>query len=373
MRELNVIKANQDCRASPKYIRYNCWDITGEKSPSVVDWSSNLSLAKPLPSPPSLNDDHPVRATVESHPDLFKIVSPINLSSLRYHLYIHPNVDLVESVYRGFENGFWPWAVVDKEGFPVTHDQRRSMPSDPVKAEVLREHCKEEIKKERFSHSFGTDLLPGMYASPTFPVPKKGSNKLRLVTDQSIGRFPVNDLTIPHDRSFPLDNMVHLGELILRLHKTLNEGEHLVLFKSDVSEAYRLIPMHPYWQIKQVNTVDGQRYIDRNNVFGGRRSGDLFICFMSLVLWIAQEEYKVKDLLAYCDDAFSADKNENMDRYEPYDMLMPSKQATLLRCWDNLGIPHKKEKQLWGNLSYHHRIRGRYNQTYYNTSKGEKG
>lgn len=37
-----------------------------------------------------------------------------------------------------------------------------------------------------------------------------------------------------------------------------------------------------------------------------------------------------------------------MELYEPYNQLMPAKQAQLLRLWDKLGILHKKEKQLWG-------------------------
>lgn len=126
-----------------------------------------------------------------------------------------------------------------------------------------------------------------MYALPTFVVPKCDSTKLRLVTDQSDSRFPVNNLTTPHTRSFPMDNMRQLGQLILNEHQQLQLGEKLLLFKSDMSEAYRLIPMHPYWQIKQVNTIDGLRYINRNNVFGGHRSGDLFMAFMALVLWVA--------------------------------------------------------------------------------------
>lgn len=168
------------------------------------------------------------------------------------------------------------------------------------------------------------------------------------MTDQSAGEFSVNSLTHAHEKSFPLDNMVQLGEIMLRAHKKLPPGKHLVLFKSDVSEAYRLLPMHPYWQIKQINTVNGERYVDRNNAFGGKRSGDLFIAFMTLVLWIASHFHHLEDLCSYVDDVFSAMISGDMEPYEPYDMMMPSRQARLLRLWDELGIPHKKEKQFWG-------------------------
>jgi hypothetical protein len=145
-----------------------------------------------------------------------------------------------------------------------------------------------------------------------------------------------------------MDNMTQLGERILRLQSTLRKGEKLVLFKSDVAEAYRLIPMHPIWQTRQINTVDGERYVDRNNVFGGRRSGDTFIAFMSLVLWITEVQWKVPGLCGYVDDVFGVGKSTEFETYERYGIELPRNQARLLQCWDVLGVPHRKEKQLFG-------------------------
>jgi len=50
------------------------------------------------------------------------------------------------------------------------------------------------------------------------------------------------------------------------------------------------MPMHPCWQIKQVNTIDGKHYVDRCNAFGGSGSGGIWITFNSLVAWIAKNE-----------------------------------------------------------------------------------
>lgn len=70
---------------------------------------------------------------------------------------------------------------------------------------------------------------------------------------------------------------------------------------------------------------------------------------MSLVLWIARQEYKLEDLCSYVDDVFSISIHDDTELYEPYNMILPRKQAVLLRLWDELGIPHKKEKQTWGS------------------------
>jgi hypothetical protein len=60
----------------------------------------------------------------------------------------------------------------------------------------------------------------------------------------------------------------------------------LILWKADVSEAYRRMPMHPLWQIKQVVAVHSKCYVDRCNVFGGRASQRIWHAIMSLVIWM---------------------------------------------------------------------------------------
>ena len=147
---------------------------------------------------------------------------------------------------------------------------------------------------------------------------------------------------------FPLDNMTHLGEMLLR-NKELFPDEELVLFKSDISDAYRNLPMHPLWQIKQINTIQGQRHVDRRNCFGGKGSGSLFIAFNSLVSWIGKNEYKIPDLGTYSDDSFGVELARNVTFYEPYSRFMPTHQVTLLSLWDRLGIPHKEKKQVFGS------------------------
>jgi hypothetical protein len=109
-----------------------------------------------------------------------------------------------------------------------------------------------------------------MYAVLTFTILKEGSSKLCLVTDQSAGRFSINSMQALHIEAFPMDNMVQFSEKIIRATNQLKPKQQVVLFKSDVAEAYRLIPMHPIWQIWQINTVDGERYVDKNNVFRGK-------------------------------------------------------------------------------------------------------
>lgn len=183
---------------------------------------------------------------------------------------------------------------------------------------------------------------------PIFAVPKEDLGTFCLVTHQSYGQYSLNSMTPAHECAFPMDNMTHLGYQLLRAHQDKPPGQQLVLWKSDVVEAYRLLPMYPYWQIKQVNTIDSLCYIDHCNAFGGRQSGDLFIAFMSLVLWIAENCEGVKNLNGYVDDCFGVEQADEMERYDPYGIEMPASQLRLLRLWDQLQIPYKPKKQIHG-------------------------
>jgi hypothetical protein len=69
---------------------------------------------------------------------------------------------------------------------------------------------------------------------------------------------------------------------------------------------------------------------------------------MGLVLWVAIHIKLILDIFAYVDDLFGWDEEENFRWYSRYEQMMPSKQVAVLQLWDQLGIPHSKEKQLWG-------------------------
>jgi hypothetical protein len=56
----------------------------------------------------------------------------------------------------------------------------------------------------------------------------------------------------------------------------------------------------------------------------------------------------ITDLLAYVDNSFSWELEDNLLHYAPYNKLLPAKQVHLLELWDELGIHHDKWKQEWG-------------------------
>jgi hypothetical protein len=330
-------------------LRYNLWSLSPQLTPTIAEWSET---AIPLPRPPLSELANPiVSKTISENPSLFKIVTPINVDRFEELLFDHPNREFVNSVCSGLREGFWPWADTLKDGYPVMHDGSRPTPEDTDKATFIRNQCNIEIEKDRFSSSFGTDLLPGMYSMPVHAVPKPGSSDLRMVTDHSAGTFSLNSM-IDHNSvtGYPLDNMIHMGEMLLSYRRRASDYQTLAMWKSDIAEAYRLMPLHPFWQIKQINTVDGQRYVDRNNAFGSSASGAIFISFNSLVSWIARKRRGIQNLATYVDDSSGFDLADDLLFYKPYDTYFPRHQTLLLQLWDELSIPHKLKKQIFGAI-----------------------
>ena len=331
----------------PKYLRHNLWEESSTLSPTTAEWSER---ARPLVRP-GLSEyaNSAAVKTILDNPDLFQVRTPINVDLFESLLQDHPNPAFVNSVCVGLREGFWPWACTMTDSFPITHDESRPMPGDDKKCNFIRDQCLKERYKGYFSESFGTELLPGMYSMPIHAVPKPRSSDLRLVTDHSAGFFSLNSM-IDHSAvtGFPLDNVTHLGEMLLDTRRSIGNVP-LTLWKSDIADAYRLLPVSPFWQIKQIVTIDGERYIDRNLAFGSSASCAIFISFNSLVAWIAKHERGVGYLANYVDDSSGCDMTGNTLLYEPYGKFLPANQTKLLCLWDDLGIPHKPHKQIFGS------------------------
>ena len=240
---------------------------------------------------------------------------------------------------------FPTWANTQKEEYPTTWDFSERPPRTEQEADFLRDQRDVEIRAGQYSESFGTHLLPGMYSTPVHAIPKPRSVKLRLVNDHSAGPFSLNSMIAREDVvGAKMDSISDLIGALLRFRR-LHPNKKLVLFKSDVSAAYRRLPLHPLWQVKQIITIDNCRHVDRCTSFGGRGSCRDYTAFMGLVLWIAIFVKLIADLFGYIDDNFGFDEEGNVMWYELYQCYYPSKQTRLLQLWDEIGLSHEKSKQ----------------------------
>jgi len=340
-----IHRENED-GLQPKYCRYNLWGADNQKTMTTAEWSKT---AVPLPRPPISELENPiVNATINSHAHLFAVKTPIKIDVFNSLLSDHPNRPFVDSVLAGLREGFWPWANTLSPHLPPSHVQEPNGQYDETHLSFFREQLSHELERGRYSPSLGSTLLPGMYSMPVYAVPKPGSTDLRLVNDHSAGPYSLNAM-IDHSlvTGYPLDNLHQLGHMLLDL-RALTPGLDLVVWKSDIAEAYRMCPMHPFWQIKQAVHIDGEFYIDRANCFGSSASFAIFVSVNSLVAWIAKKRRGISSLITYVDDSSGPAIASDITFYKPYNDFFPTPQVSLLRLWDELGIPHKRKKQIHG-------------------------
>lgn len=273
--------------------------------------------ADPVPSTPSVDSTYHRKAfgrvpeedsthvyvteTIGKFPQLFAVVTPIKADRLSMLLAEHPNQRLVESVVRGFKEGFWPGA---NAGMLFLRTQRDI-----------------EIGLGRFSTLFGARLLPGMVAQPVF----------------------MNSTIPAEEGTFRPDNLSDLGAFLIAYVRKVGRPPAW-LFKSNASSAYRRLPCHPRWQVRQATRIDGEYHIDRCCVFGNRASGAIWCTFYALVLWIGIHVKSLPGLLHYVDDAFSFDPVEELEYYQPYDSWFPPKQVALLSDYWAVSRPSSKAR-----------------------------
>ncbi len=327
------------------------WDGANPSLDSPLESSAKRTVhMSPIPGVPSYDLTHKaVTQTLSKHEELFKVVTPIHSKELQTMLRSHPNREFVKSLIDGFKNGFWPGANTSRmnSSRPTDLDPAARRPRDTEQVSFLRKQLEHEISKDRYSTSFGAELLPGMTCTPIFTKPKPGPKKFRLINNHSAGESSLNSL-IPSSAAYvQVDTLTHLATSLRRAVNRHGKPP-AYLFTSDVAEAFRLIPIHPRWQVRQVNRIDGKLYVDRNAVFGNRGSMRLFCLFFAAVAWCAENKLGLEDIFHYVDDSFSYDFEETLVPYRPHGREMPKKQVALLGLFDRLGIPHEERKQKFG-------------------------
>ena len=152
------------------------------------------------------------------------------------------------------------------------------------------------------------------------------------MVDQSSGDFTPNSFIPRQCVAVPLDNLQDLGAILCHVCVEHGPSTKLVVFKSDVSQAYQPLPVHSLWQLFQIITIDGEHHVVRNNNFGNRCAGGLWGAFMGIVLWITINVKHILDLLAYVDDTFSWEFADNFLGYEPDACHFPAKHHCRPRC-----------------------------------------
>lgn len=299
---------------------------------------SSLTAA-PLDAPPPLSSDPSASYALSQYPDLFKIISPIDVDMFVFLLSDHPNRPFVDSVARGLCQGFWPMCELPSSSISFTRNHQVC----DLAPDLLSKACAEELAADCYSPGFHT-LLQGMKVSPLLLVEKKGTLKKRVCTDMSFGTPSLNDLVVKDKVRVSFDSLISWAPYLVELSRA---WVPVVIWKSDVMNAYRILPMALAWQIRQIVCIDGLFHADCCANFGSAASPKLWCSFFSLVLWLARSGFGISRINNLMDDTWGVSPLSSMVSFRGHQV--PLDQAKLLLLFDLLHIPWEWKKQLQGS------------------------
>ncbi|KAG2042886.1 hypothetical protein BDR03DRAFT_1005804 [Suillus americanus] len=128
----------------PRFCQGLVWSPTDLLfSPTV----HSTEYADPVPFAPTYLTNSDAAHTVAAHPELFKIVTPINVDRFQALLVNHPNQPFVLSVCQALREGFWPWVDASDESYPSINDNSmRTCAKTKDQERFIEEQLKEEIR-----------------------------------------------------------------------------------------------------------------------------------------------------------------------------------------------------------------------------------
>ena len=139
----------EPCAKHPKYTQGLLWDNKDDTLSATALWSITTA---PVPVVPRDEFDNTAAVeTINTHPHIFKITTPIKVDRFRELLSKHPNQPTVESVCCSLCSGFWPHHTVPKPGTDALHlinDQSNSdfSPNSMIKHSDIMGTCMDGIK-----------------------------------------------------------------------------------------------------------------------------------------------------------------------------------------------------------------------------------
>ncbi|XP_033749212.1 uncharacterized protein LOC117333903 [Pecten maximus] len=263
--------------------------------------------------------------------------TPIDIQELERDLALHPDRDFVSYLLTGLRSGF--------------HTGITSLPRNSIEcANLLSARNQSDVVKELIGSELDKGFLIGPYhecpfvtyrINPIGIAESKYSRKKRLIVD----------LSSPHnnDDNPSLNDLINKDEFSLQ-YVTVDDAINIIkrfgkgsyLCKTDISDAFKLIPIHPsLWPFHGIKW-DGLYYFYTRLVFGSRSSPKIFDCLSQAVCWIAVHRYNIPNILHLLDDFLTVDP--------PNFHQATSTMEKLMCLFESLGIPIAQHKTVGPSL-----------------------
>ena len=261
-----------------------------------------------------------------------KASTPINIKVLNDELRSHPDREFVSYLIHGLTNGF----DTGMQNLPTSFQCKnlKSAINDPATVSSLIEA---ELEKGYLIGPYDEIPYEHFRINPIGLAEHKYSKKKRLIVD----------LSAPHqDDNNPSINSLIDKESFSLQYVTIDDAIKLIksaghnawLMKTDITDAFKQIPMNPeLWPYHGVKW-GGKYYFFVRLVFGSRSSPKIFDNLSKAVCWIAQNNYGIKNLLHLLDDFLAI---------EPSYVNAKTTMEKLLQVFGKLNIPLGAKKTVW--------------------------
>ena len=155
----------------------------------------------------------------------------------------------------------------------------------------------QEIALGRIAGPFPAPPFPNLKCSPLALREKSTKGKYRLLHNLS---FPYNDLSV--NRNIPDSAAKVAYSTLSDAFKIITSFGHCYLSKTDISDAFRLIPLHPSQYPLTGFKVQGNFYYDRTLPMGARSACQIFEKVSDALLWILKTRYGISNVVKVLDD-----------------------------------------------------------------------
>lgn len=251
-----------------------------------------------------------------------QIVTPIKVEQLKNWLRGY-DPQISQFLTNGFKSGF---------KIPFT-SQRVFMKSKNLKSasenlKVVKEKIQVEIEAGRVAGPF---RVPNMHISPLGLIPKKTSGDFRIIQHLSYPEGKSINDGIPKDLcSVQYQNIDHAVALVKKF------GKGSLLSKTDIKDAFRLVPIFPGDYELLGFCIEDNYYYDKVLAQGLSYSCALFETFSTSLQWMVENKLQISGCAHILDDFLFVGPSN-------YDQCLMELNKFLTMAKD-LGIPIKQEK-----------------------------
>ena len=262
----------------------------------------------------------------------FTVKTPIDIDRLELELSDHPDMLFVENLCRDLREG----TRIDYTG-PRAPCISKNLPS--AYQNPRTDTLAQEVALGRVAGPFDSPPLPNLQVSPIRVIPKKHSDKFRLIfhlshpkSGDSINScIPKEDFSLQYTK---IDNAITA---------LLTFGPGTYIAKSDIESAFHIFPINKEdWELLGM-LWDEKYYVDMFLPFGLRSAPFKFNNLSLAIAWILLYKCPISYVDFILDDFLVM---ESPAKHPPYDQPRRVILNSLLLTLKNLGIPisfHKTE------------------------------